>query len=51
MCEACEEGLELAVLNNFSRFWGLEIAPSCPVLGPGMILKQGHSVATSGEAP
>ena len=51
MCEACEDGLELAVLNNFSRFWGLEIAPSCLVLGPGMVLKQGHSAATSGEAP
>lgn len=50
MCEAWEEGLELAVLSNFSRFWGLEIAPSCLVLGPG-ILKQGHSASTSGEAP
>ena len=34
MCEACEEDLELAGLNNFSRFWGLETAPSCLVLGP-----------------
>lgn len=30
-------GLELAHLNNFSRFWGIGTVLSCPVPGPGVI--------------
>lgn len=30
-------GLGLARLDNFSGFWGIVPAPSCLVLGPGVI--------------
>ena len=47
MGEAGEEGLGLAGLNNFSRLQRLETAPSCLVLDPGVILRQGLSASTS----